>query len=676
MKNRLYESKDEQLFSEIRKLKEGSSGDYNAVYELSNKYLYKIVNDIVKNQDDTEDILQEAYLQIYNKINTLNEVESFYVWAGRIATNMTYRYIQKNRKELLVSGDEEENEFFFDNVENDDEAFIPETVVENKESQRLIAGIINSLSTEQKLCIQYYYYEEMSVNDIAEAMECSTGTVKSRLNYARKSIKDAVLSLEVNEGTKLYSLAAFPVFALIFRQELSGWLLKAADLVMPFFTSGGVYHAATAAAGGAAIAGGSIGGGAQIAGGSIGGGAQVAGGSIGGSAQVAGGSIGGSAAVTSSAEEAGVSAAAETATAGATATTGTATAGATAATETATAGGTGAAATTATATTTTSTATATTATTATSSTATVGTATTAAAVTATGLSKGVIAAMVVAATVVTGGTVGGIAGIRHYITSQQVAPPAYNPYYLEPEYSEDDDYSENIDGNEQMGVSESDIQERLAALKEKDEQIYTVLNDYIESYEEMKESYRGCLSSEQYDAAQESFFDREDRAIVDEISRAEILVELMKMEPDSPEMQTLYDAYFQKLRGIMEIDNKMASFVKLPLYQQFLGQWTTEQLRGGEGCFFSSAIGNFIVNYEVYDFDGRYRDLLEPANEIKDFVDYVSSRCLAYSDAVYQPEVQRVFNEYASINSLSSFEIANFNEKYNEKMPYYDQTVY
>ena len=110
-----YKKKDEQLFAEVQKLKDGDFSNSNAIYELSEKYIYKIINDIVKNHHTTEDLMQEAYIQIYNKINTLQEVKAFYVWAGRIATNLTLRYIQKNSKEVLATPDEEgDTDFIFE----------------------------------------------------------------------------------------------------------------------------------------------------------------------------------------------------------------------------------------------------------------------------------------------------------------------------------------------------------------------------------------------------------------------------------------------------------------------------------------------------------------------------------------------------------------------------------
>ena len=115
--------KDEALFEEVRKLQQNRASDYNALYELSQKYIYKIIHDIVKDPYTTEDMMQETYLQIYNKIGTLEAPEAFYVWAGRIATNLTLRYIQKNRHEVLAGADENgDTDFVFDRVTEDTEA--------------------------------------------------------------------------------------------------------------------------------------------------------------------------------------------------------------------------------------------------------------------------------------------------------------------------------------------------------------------------------------------------------------------------------------------------------------------------------------------------------------------------------------------------------------------------
>ncbi len=240
-------NKDALLFDEVAELMNGNYDSYEKVYELSQKYIYKIINDIVQNHHTTEDLMQETYIQIYNKIGSLKEAKAFYVWAGRIATNLTLRYVQKYRKELLTEQNEDEDEgnSIFDNVVNDHEEFIPESVLNNTEQQRIIAEILDGLSTEQKLCVQYYYYEEMSVGDIADLMECSAGTIKSRLNYARKALKEAVSKFEKDNNVKLYSLSSMPLFYLIFKSEVEALV----------FASAGAGVAAGGAVAGSAVAG-------------------------------------------------------------------------------------------------------------------------------------------------------------------------------------------------------------------------------------------------------------------------------------------------------------------------------------------------------------------------------------------------------------------------------------
>jgi len=78
--------------------------------------------------------------------------------------------------------------------------------------------------------VQYYYYEEMSVGAIADIMECSQGTVKSRLSYARKSLKTEIEKFEIKNDVKLYSLASLPLFYLFFRAVAEGDITLSADV--------------------------------------------------------------------------------------------------------------------------------------------------------------------------------------------------------------------------------------------------------------------------------------------------------------------------------------------------------------------------------------------------------------------------------------------------------------
>ena len=257
MNKEKYAKQDEQLYYHIKNLQAGNVESYTEIYNLSCKYFYKIIYDIVGDYHTTEDMLQETFLKIYNNIGSLQSPEAFYVWAGRIATNLCIRYIHKYRKEVLTTASEDgegNEEFIFDTVAEDNEMFIPESVLDNKEHQRMIGEVIDSLSVEQKLAVQCFYFEEMSVKEIAALMECSEGTIKSRLNYARKSIKDSVLHIEKTQGTKLYSFGALPILLLLYKNMAQAAVPAAAtagvgSALAGNMASGGVVSGATVGAG-------------------------------------------------------------------------------------------------------------------------------------------------------------------------------------------------------------------------------------------------------------------------------------------------------------------------------------------------------------------------------------------------------------------------------------------
>ena len=116
----------------------------------------------------------------------------------------------------MVSEEDEGSELDF---EDEGGYFSPDQKVDYAETKRLIQGMIDRLPQEQRMAIVLFYLEEMPVKQIARVMECSEGTVKSRLNYGRKAIKAQVLELE-KKGTKLYCVPFIPFLYWLFRQQV------------------------------------------------------------------------------------------------------------------------------------------------------------------------------------------------------------------------------------------------------------------------------------------------------------------------------------------------------------------------------------------------------------------------------------------------------------------------
>lgn len=220
-----------ELQKAVAEYQKGSVEAFNTIYEQSYKYLHTCVIHVVKNEDMAMDMLQETYLEISKSISQLKSTEDFLSWAAMIANRKCFAHLKKQKDILLDGsglgeGDSDSADSVTDYFENiaDNEEFIPETVLQDREKQRLIKEIIDGLNDMQRLCVIGFYYNEQKQEEIAEELGIPVNTVKSHLNRAKAKIKEAVVELDVKKGTRLYSFA--PFMALLFREEVQACVLR------------------------------------------------------------------------------------------------------------------------------------------------------------------------------------------------------------------------------------------------------------------------------------------------------------------------------------------------------------------------------------------------------------------------------------------------------------------
>ena len=185
---------------------------------------------MIADEDTVLDIVQDSFIKGFQSLDQLDAPENFRAWMKRIATNKAKDYLKKKKPILftdMANEDGEEIEFLDERI-----AHYPELVMDRKETTRLMNEILATLSEDQRLVIGMFYYEGMSVREIAETLGCSENTVKSRLNYGRKKVEVKVKELE-KRGTKLYSLAPLPFLLWLLRMDAqaaeipSGMVLEA-----------------------------------------------------------------------------------------------------------------------------------------------------------------------------------------------------------------------------------------------------------------------------------------------------------------------------------------------------------------------------------------------------------------------------------------------------------------
>ena len=203
----------------VERAKMGDQQAIAALYEKTSRKAYYLSLQLVKDQDQAQDILQDAFLKVFTNLNMLQQPENFQGWLDTIVINKSKDYLKKKKPVLfsqMTGAEEPDSEPDF---EDERGYFSPEKQVDYQETKRLVQEMIDRLPEEQRMAVVLYYLENLSVGQIARLMECSEGTIKSRLNYGRKSIKAQVLALE-KKGTKLYCMPLVPFLYWMFRQQI------------------------------------------------------------------------------------------------------------------------------------------------------------------------------------------------------------------------------------------------------------------------------------------------------------------------------------------------------------------------------------------------------------------------------------------------------------------------
>ncbi len=183
---------------EIGKMKNGTEESrkraFDILYHAYSKELLRTAYLITGNVSDSEDIVQESFLKCYCHIGELKKEEQFKIWLFQIMKRTAWRYCKKNRKEKPVENamqEQMENEYA---VSAQDEYLQSET-------EQTIKEQINKLDASHRLVIILYYYNQMSVKEIARVAGCLEGTVKSRLYTARKQLSIGLRDLQQSKTT-------------------------------------------------------------------------------------------------------------------------------------------------------------------------------------------------------------------------------------------------------------------------------------------------------------------------------------------------------------------------------------------------------------------------------------------------------------------------------------------
>ena len=192
---------EEDLFASVQKLKNGEMSEFEKIYNKTYKYVYARAKYMMGNEEDALDLMQEVYIILFRGVKNIEVNESLYSWLKAVVFRQGIKMIDKRNKNILLS---EEEEAMFSSLP--DEMAKTEDDYVDKQDAQTIRTCIERLSEEQRLVILAYYYDGMSVSEIAKVLDISEGTVKSRLHLARKRLRLFLTEQEKKQGYKFRAI--------------------------------------------------------------------------------------------------------------------------------------------------------------------------------------------------------------------------------------------------------------------------------------------------------------------------------------------------------------------------------------------------------------------------------------------------------------------------------------
>jgi len=177
----------------VEKLQNGEDIAYNIIIKRYSSKLLNIINSIIKDGEQSYDVLQETLIKVYKNINNSRGDSSLYTWMTRISINLSFNYVRRNKINILVNQNEdEESEYnILENISySEHRNGNPEDIVFDQIKNRELYELIESLEPIHKLTLRLKYFDNFSTKEIAEITEVPEGTVRSRLHYARTYLKD------------------------------------------------------------------------------------------------------------------------------------------------------------------------------------------------------------------------------------------------------------------------------------------------------------------------------------------------------------------------------------------------------------------------------------------------------------------------------------------------------
>jgi RNA polymerase sigma-70 factor (ECF subfamily) len=184
---------DRQL---VERAQRGDKQAFSLLVEKYQRKLARLLSRFIRDPAEVEDVTQEAFIKAYRALPAFRGDSAFYTWLYRIGINTAKNYLMAlgRRAPTSTEVDAEDAEGFEEGEQLRD-INTPESLLLSKEIAETVTATINKLPEELRRAIQMREIEGMSYEDIAQAMDCPIGTVRSRIFRAREAIAEQLRPL-------------------------------------------------------------------------------------------------------------------------------------------------------------------------------------------------------------------------------------------------------------------------------------------------------------------------------------------------------------------------------------------------------------------------------------------------------------------------------------------------
>ena len=183
----------EYIITLIRAAQGGDSASFAELYNLYYQKVFAFIRTIVRNSEDAEDILQLTFLNAWRNLDQLSDPAAFNTWIQVIARNLSTSHLRKKNFVLLLDAEKDDTPVDIE----DTELLLPEVYAEQEDLSRRLGKIIDSLSDVQRQAVMLFYFDQLSVEEIAQVMEMNLNTVKSKLYRGLKALKVSVQEVDL-----------------------------------------------------------------------------------------------------------------------------------------------------------------------------------------------------------------------------------------------------------------------------------------------------------------------------------------------------------------------------------------------------------------------------------------------------------------------------------------------